>query len=170
VKFNAAPGVDTGHYLQKLNQDIKRYICTWLYQSDAPLKIGATIYLSDMLNFIKNLPYISVVTCFSMVHFFQFRKFRTGEYGAAIIDSAVDNVSFLRGSVPEAVLIPSEDHLITVMKDLVYEQPMEVGIGSLPVGSELSIASRRTESDSTRQPDKREPEEYFRLIINHHID
>jgi hypothetical protein len=170
VKFNAAPGVDTGHYLQKLNQDIKRYICTWLYQSDAPLKIGATIYLSDMLNFIKNLPYISVVTGFSMVHFFQVRNFRTGEYGAAIIDSAVDNVSFLRGSVPEAVLIPSEDHLITVMKDLVYEQPMEVGIGSLPVGSELSIASRRTESDSTRQPDKREPEEYFRLIINHHID
>ncbi|MGH2645808.1 MAG: hypothetical protein ACRDE2_17785, partial [Chitinophagaceae bacterium] len=131
VKFVGTPGFDQGFYVQELNRDIKKYICSWLYESSVPIKIGTTLYLSDMYNYIKNLDYISVVTGFSMVHFFEVRNRRTGEKKAAIIDSAVDKVEFIRGSTLEAVLIPDSTHIITVLEDFEYEEPSETGIGNL---------------------------------------
>jgi hypothetical protein len=171
VKFNKAMDFDEGFYIQELNKDIKKYICSWLYESTASIAIGAAIYLSDMLNYIKGLYYISGVTGFSLVHFFKVRDIQTGEYNSEIVDSAISNVEFIRGSVPEAVLIPADDHLITVQKDMVYEEPSKVGIGSLPVGDELLISGHDEDRNNiSTQPDATEPDEYFRLIINHHIE
>lgn len=171
VQFNKAMNFDEGFYIRELNKDIKKYICSWLYESTASLTIGASIYLSDMLNYIKGLPYIFNVTGFSLVHFFKARDIQTGEYNSKIIDSAITSVEFIRGSVPEAVLIPANDHLITVQKDIIYEEPSKVGIGSLPVGDELLISGYNEDRNNLNpETGETEPDENFRLIINHHIE
>lgn len=167
VQFIEARGFDQGFYIQELNKDIRKYLCPWLYESTSSLSIGTSIYLADILNYIKGLPYISGATGFSLVHFFKVRDIRTGEHNSKILDTAVDNVEFIRGSVPEAILIPADDHLITVQKNLVYADPSKVGIGSLPVGDELLISGGEDDHNGVKgQFVKPGAEKLFRLIIN----
>ncbi len=173
VKFSDNKTFDDGFYVRKLEEDIRRYICSWLYEPGSELKIGTKIYLGDMLNYIKERSYIAVVTGFSVLHFFNIRDIQTGKFNAAIVDSAAGNITFIAGSVPEAVLIPSDNHLITVLKSPEYVLPEVLGIGSLSVGDELTESSRqyRGESPADKQSkDTAEPGTYFKLIINHHID
>lgn len=169
VKFNETENFSRGYYIQELNNDIRKYICSWLYESGNSIKIGSVIYLSDFRNYIKNLRYIDSVTGFSLVHFFKKRDLQNGHYNAAIIDSAIDDVDFIQGSTPEAILIPAGDHLISVMEEFEYEVPVAVGVGSLSVGNELLVTQRLKKStDSNKQTGKESTEEYFRFIINDH--
>lgn len=169
VKFNETESFSRGYYMQALNNDIRKYICSWLYESGNSIKIGSIIYLSDFHNYIKNLHYIDSVTGFSLVHFFKKRDIQTGLYNATIIDSAIDHVDFIQGSTPEAILIPASDHLISMMEEFEYEAPVAVGVGSLSVGNELLVTQRlKAGADLNKQPDKVSSEEYFRLIINNH--
>jgi hypothetical protein len=169
VKFNEIESFSRGYYMQALNNDIRKYICSWLYESGNSIKIGSIIYLSDFHNYIKNLHYIDSVTGFSLVHFFKKRDTQTGLYNATIIDSAIDHVDFIQGSTPEAILIPASDHLISMMEEFGYEAPVAVGVGSLSVGNELLVTQRlKAGADLNKQPDKVSSEEYFRLIINNH--
>ncbi len=169
VKFAEKADLDRGLYIQQLNTDIRKYICAWLYEATDTFRIGTTLYLTDMYNFLKSLKYISFITGFSMIHFFRDRDSQTGEYKSALIDTAVDKVKFIRGSVPDAVLIPDTNHLITFLPDIKIEEPSITGIGDLPIGSELLISepdkSPKEKSNKLNEP---EPEEHFRFIINQH--
>ncbi len=169
VKFQKTTDSDDGFYLQKLNQDIKKYICSWLYDSDALLKIGTTIYLSDIYNYIKSLDYVSVLTGFSLVHFFKIRDQQTGEDKAGITDTAVHKIKFIRGSVPNAVLIPDRHHLITVLHDFSYTEPIETGIGKLSIGDELLVFHHRKDNNDIKiKKEPIKPGARFRFKINQH--
>lgn len=167
VQFNEAAGYDQGFYLQEFNRDIRKYICPWLYESTSSFQIGAGIYLPDMLNYMKGLPYVSGATGFSLVHFFRVRDKQTEDYDCRILDTAVNHVEYVQGSVPEAVLIPSDDHLIIVEKNLIYTEPSKVGIGSLPVGNELLVSKNEDDANNIKGlPAKSGSEKLFKLIIN----
>lgn len=104
-----------------------------------------------------------------MIHFFRDRDSQTGEYKSALIDTAVDKVKFIRGSVPDAVLIPDTNHLITFLPDIKIEEPSITGIGDLPIGSELLISEPdKSPKEKNNKLNEPEPEEHFRFIINQH--
>ncbi|OKS86513.1 hypothetical protein [Mucilaginibacter polytrichastri] len=166
IKFNGDTGLDYGMLTVKLNDDIKEYLCPWMYASESVFKVGKEIYIADILNFLKNKAYISDITGFSVVHFFNKEGPDQDEEYAMIKDYAKDSSDFIKGSVPEAVLIPAEHHLIEIMDEPRYAEPENVGIGKLAVAEELLIASSGTHYH--KQPDK-PTEEYFNLIISHHI-
>lgn len=169
IKFNDIESLSRGYYMQALNNDIRKYICSWLYEPGNSIKIGSMIYLSDFQNYIKNLQYVDSVTGFSLVHFFKKRDIQTGMYNAAIIDSATDQVDFIQGSTPEAILIPASDHLISMMEEFEYEAPVAVGVGSLSVGNELLVTGRlKAGADLNERPERVSSAESFRLIINNH--
>ncbi len=139
-------------YLQMLHEDIKRYLCPWLFGEVANFKVGSVLYRSEILNFINRLPYIDYVTGFSLVHFYYEKHPRTGQITACITDTAVDERPFIRVSVPEGVFIPSSEHLITVLPELLYEDPVPLGIQGLEVGDELLIGKDQDTGPLTKPP------------------
>jgi len=126
-------------YLQKLQEDIKQYLCPWLFNTVNDFKIGTVLYRSEMLNFINRLPYVDYVTGFSLVHFYYEKNPRNGQVMGRITDTAAEEVPFIRASVPEGVLIPSDEHLITVLDASLYEDPQALGIDGLLVSNELLV-------------------------------
>jgi hypothetical protein len=159
---------DSGFYLKQLQEDIKTFFCPWLYNPGAVIKIGTRVYLSGLLAWLKNLPYIETITGFSVVHFFREKDPTTGALRAAVIDSAVDQVDFVQGSVPEAVLIPSDHHLITVMNDWEYQEPLQKGIRDFLIGHELLISDRKyvpPPVTANRPGSREDPDEYFNFVI-----
>ncbi|TDX01277.1 baseplate J/gp47 family protein [Dinghuibacter silviterrae] len=170
VRFSQAGGpafADRGSFLKKLHDDLKQHICPWLFEADAASQIGADLYLSELMAFIKKRPYIQEVTGFSLVHFFEEKNNITGELSAVCVDTARTPTSRLRGSVREAILVPSEQHLITVLDEPAFEEPRGSGIGDFILGRELLVSEPRPlpvfPPPSERMED---PEEYIDLTLN----
>lgn len=143
VRFaqNGIPGyADRGSFLKQLHEDLKQHICPWLYEDDAASQIGATIYLSEIMAFIKKRPYIAEVNAFSLIHFYEIKDPLTGELRAACTDTALPpSTDRINGSVREAILIPSDQHIITVLDEPGYHEPNPSGIGNFVLGRELLI-------------------------------
>ncbi|HET6253616.1 MAG TPA: hypothetical protein VFE32_06065 [Puia sp.] len=160
-----------GYYLKRLDDDIRRYFCPWIFSPGLEVKIGTRIYLSELMTHIRRLPYIAEVTGFSVVHFFSVRDRTTGELKSAVFDSAVDGQDYIQGSVPEAVLIPSDHHLIRLLTKGDFVAPATSGIGDFSVGDELLLFHRHRRQVQhegyDEEPESREdPDQRFDLTID----
>jgi hypothetical protein len=174
IKFRYKKTADDGLYLQKLNADIHRFLCPWQYESGSEFKIGSQIYLAELLNFIKKRPYIDYVTGFSVLHFYSWTDPETGETLHGVEDFGRNNRNYIRGSVPEAVIIPAEQHQLTIISEIEHSDPPVAGIGSLLIGNELLVHHESISADEDQPaPITRtftDDNEYFSLFINHQIN
>ena len=87
-------------------------------------------------------------------------------------DLGKNKINYIRGTVPEAVLIPSDEHLFTVMEDEEYSEASEIGIGSLKISQELLVNDSILFSESKETKDFKpnlEENEYINLFISHNI-
>lgn len=172
VKFGGKQSGDIGYYMQKLNEDIRRYLCPWLYESSSSFKIGSQIYIAELLNYIKKRPYVEYLTGFSVLHFFNWYNERTGEILSGMNDPGRNNINFIRGSVPEAVLIPADEHMFTIMDEAEYADPEEIGIGNLAISEELIVYDKLLSpgSEEAQASDgSLDENEYINLFISHNI-
>jgi hypothetical protein len=173
VLFRNSDSSDYGLLLNRLHEDIRRYLCPWLYEEGTSMVIGGKIYITDILNAIRNLPYISYVTGFSVAHFFKVQDIYTGKYKAELIDSSRQPVESICGSIPGAVLIPVQQHWINVLNHKGYISPPPFGIGNLSVGDEFFQSGQKGESvespaarvasppeDSRKEPEEKDQEEW----------
>jgi hypothetical protein len=66
VKFNQ--GLDKGYYLQKLNQDLIKFLTPWANVTDGP-SFSTKIYSSSIITFIDRRDYVDYVADLSMNQF-----------------------------------------------------------------------------------------------------
>ncbi len=101
----------TGNYISQLNRDIIDIIWPWLNQEVDDMNCLSELYQSDILNKIKDLPYVKRVSEFSIVHFYSQnndgRKYYTFE------DSVKNpDMKIIKLFAPDAILVPSQFHYI----------------------------------------------------------
>lgn len=128
-------------HLQQLHLDIQKYMCPWLFDPASHLKIGSTLYKSELLNYINRQPYVEYITGFSLVHFYYTKEEDTGRLTAFATDTAAGDLQEIRPSVPQAVLIPSQEHLVTILRAPEYREPLPLGIDALKISNELIIGN-----------------------------
>ena len=176
IKFNSDGLTDTGMYLRKFNDDIKRYLCPWLYDGASVFKIGTSIYIGELLNYLKKLPYVKYITGFSLVHFYYNNALDEDEKMARIIDYANNNDAYIKGSLPETVLIPSTTHLITVEDEVKHVKAKKSGISELAIMDELLVnkydkseilREKQAEADGNQA---NSTSSFFDLIIPNNLD
>jgi hypothetical protein len=171
VKFNDPVVLDTGLTLSKLNDDIKRFLCPWLFDTAAPFKMGGGIYVAELLNFIKNLPNIKDVSRFAVAHFYFEEKVDGDELMARVKYSYSDDV-YVKGSLPQSVLVPHKKHQVTLMGD---SDDTKIGISEFAIMDELLVDADdsddviKSPSDSTPEHHQKN-DDYFDLIISHILD
>jgi hypothetical protein len=168
LKDRITADTGNGYYLKRLHEDIREWLCPWIYSPDSSVRIGTRIYLPELLTFIKRRPYIGEVRGFSVMHFFKVKDPLTGALKGALLDSTISPISYIQGSVPEAVLIPSGQHIIQLLDNDDYIEPGPKGIGDLFVGNELLVlhTGRHGEEGYEETPSTwTSPDEYFNLTI-----
>lgn len=173
IKFNSDGLTDTGMYMRKFTDDIKRYLCPWLYDGASVFKIGTSIYIGEMLNFLKKLPYVKYITGFSLIHFYYNDALEDDEKKARIIDYANNNDAFIKGTLPETVLIPSTTHLITIEDDVKHVRAKKSGISELAIMDELLVNNDKSEMVRETQTENDNAEitsNFFDLIIPNNLD
>ncbi len=65
VEFKSA---DWGFYAKKLNEDLKRFLAPWAYQSNAEILFGGKLHRSVLLNHVEERDYVDYVREFKMNH------------------------------------------------------------------------------------------------------
>ncbi|PSL45359.1 hypothetical protein CLV51_10461 [Chitinophaga niastensis] len=141
IRFREQTENNRNSYLQQLQLDIKKFLCPWLFDPSSYLKIGSTLYKSELLNYINKQIYVDYITGFSLVHFYYTKDPDTGALTAFVTDTAIGDLSLIRPSLPQSVLIPSQDHLITILDKPEYKIPAPLGINALMISNELMISS-----------------------------
>ena len=151
---------NVGSNISQLNQDISRFLSPWLFSNISDVQIEGKLYTSEILNFIKKCPYVAHVTAFSVLHFYRTYDEETGRYVVKVVDSAVDNVNFLKGSLPGSILISAPEHEIIVIKEKKHFKPEKSGIGVFVLGEELLVAGTKKSSEGGKKK-KEASEERF---------
>lgn len=175
VKFKGDDLTDTGMYLRKFNDDIKRYLCPWLYDGASVFKIGTSIYIGEMLNYLKKIPYIKYITGFSLVHFYYNNALADDEKIARVVDYANNNDAYIKGTLPETVLIPSSTHLITIEDDVKHVKAKKSGISELAIMDEL-LVNEHDKSEVIREEKLEQSSQtgavrsFFDLVIPNNLD
>ena len=141
VQFKSTNGFSqsNGYYLNQMNEDIKKFISPWLYNGGHDFQIGSEIFVSEILNYLQNRDYIEYITGFSLVHFYKVFNKVDKRFRAQVTDTSVHKIDSIKGSVPGAILIPAEEHLLTVIHQSVPEDAQKSGIGQFVIGSSLLV-------------------------------
>ena len=105
IKFSE--GMNNGMTLRRLQDDIRRLIAPWMFDTSERVQIGGSISENVLQNYIKGLEYVEFVTKFSLLHIVE-------ENGFFRLDDTAedpDNVSIIQ-TRPWGVLLPDDDHEI----------------------------------------------------------
>jgi hypothetical protein len=134
VKF--MDGYNYGFFLQKLNEELNGYLSNNIIFDQPNVALGGKVNTSDILSFMRTLPYIDFITKFSMV---QAARDFGGHY--ILLDTARegDLKAYLQASKPWSVLVPAIEHQITVLNDKLEERSLQAGIDMLELGQDFII-------------------------------
>ena len=134
-----AVNINDSYYTNLLNLDIRKFIAPWLFDKNNTVITGGKIFLSDLLDYLKKLPYINFITGFSLMHFYRRRNPYTGEYSAVVDNCTIEKTNLLEASRQDAILFPYTSHAFGITEGYMYADPMVAGVGSLEIGSELTL-------------------------------
>lgn len=125
-----------GFYIQKLNDEINRYLKGGMLANSKSIELGGKINSSDLLSYMRTLVYIDFITQFSMV---QIAQDYNGKF--TLLDTAKEEnaKSFLQATMPWSILIPAEDHQITILDDKEEIKSSQAGFGNLELGDSFVV-------------------------------
>ncbi|MFN6944061.1 MAG: baseplate J/gp47 family protein [Cytophagaceae bacterium] len=134
VKFT--DGYNYGFFIQKLNEQINEYLSGRIASSFNGFDLGGIVNSSDILTYMRTLPYVDFITKFSMI---QTAKDFNGQY--VLLDTARDGEekASLKATKPWSVLVPAEEHQITVLVDKLEQHSLQAGIDYLELGNDFII-------------------------------
>ncbi len=131
-----AKGYNYGFFVQKLNEDINKYLLGDILKVTQTQELGGKVNISDVLSYLRTLPYVDFITKFSMI---QIAQDPSGKY--VLLDTARedDAKSFLQATKPWATLIPAEEHQISILDEKEEIKSHQAGIEDLELGNDFII-------------------------------
>ncbi|MEM9819415.1 MAG: hypothetical protein AAF985_00025 [Bacteroidota bacterium] len=146
----------------QLHEEIKHRICPWLQGKS--LAMGGSLLQNELLNFIKDRPYVKFVTAFSILHITEKEGYFT------LTDSArsQQNSSTIQASMPWSVLVPVEKHQINLISKEVFKSSEITLINKMRLGTEFIISANGKEPLEmewlVEQPEEEEDQSFW--IVN----
>ena len=123
-----------------LNTEISNFIAPWIQLgSQNGIEITNFINIDDIIDFIKERPYISLVNSLSIIHFYPIYNDIKNEITYQLHDTAISPVKKVTTSLLNSIFAPVNNHQITPVFEMLSENPSRVGINDLEIGKELII-------------------------------
>jgi len=127
-------------YTNLLNKEISSFIAPWIENgSENGIEIKNHIHIDDIIDFIKDRPYISMVNSLSLIHLHPIYDEIKHEISYQLNDTAEYKINKIPTSLINSIFAPANNHQITVVQDKIAVDPVKVGINDLEIGKELII-------------------------------
>ena len=132
-------------YTNLLNNEISNFISPWIQNgSENGIEVNNFINIDDIMDFIKERPYISMVNALSIIHFYPIYNDIKNEITYQLLDTAISPVKKVKTSLLNSIFAPVNNHQITPVFEMLTENPTQVGINDLEIGKELIIQDNST--------------------------
>ena len=150
ISFSVAftEGNNNGQTLKRLNRDIKKYVCPWLFGEESELELGGSVSKDSLLDFIEKRPYVAFVTKFSVVQVTKLLEAYTTE------DTAISKqiAPVIYASKPWAVIVPIDKHQVSVIENYNYQAPEMSAMDTMMLDVDFVIRSEEeSEGEETEE-------------------
>ncbi|MEM7104654.1 MAG: baseplate J/gp47 family protein [Bacteroidota bacterium] len=139
VVFNK--GKNNGIFLEKLNKEIRKFVCPWMFGESMELDLGGGINKNTVLSFVEKRPYVKFITRFSMVQVIN----DEGYYSLEDTARDTSHSPVIAASKPWSVLVPLESHPISFLERIAYQSPDPAGIDTMIVGTDFIVKDESEE-------------------------
>ena len=127
-------------YSNQLNKEISNFIAPWIENgSENGIEITNVINIDEIIDFIKDRPYISFVNSLSIIHLYPIYNDVKNEIIYQLHDTASSPAKKITTSLLNSIFAPVNNHQIISVFDMLTENPINVGINDLEIGKELII-------------------------------
>jgi hypothetical protein len=134
-------GLDSGFYLRKLTDDMRRYLSPWLYEEQVEVTLGGMISRADVLGFIERQSYIDFVTALSIVETSDNEGYYSLQDTARNEDEKGNDAGAIHASRPWSVLVTASRHYFTAIDEEEMLPPAPRGIDNLVIGDDFVIVA-----------------------------
>ncbi|RLJ79420.1 baseplate J/gp47 family protein [Pedobacter alluvionis] len=118
--------------LEKLDEELKKFLAPWAYDEQAEIVIGGSIYHNVIVNFIAEKPYIDHVSTIKLLQSVDGVTFRD-----VLNKETEGDVSIVD---PNVILVSADSHEIRVLTDEEFLETSTEGIGYMAVDVDLKIS------------------------------
>lgn len=126
VRFR--PGFDPRYYLGQLNEDLKRFLSPWAYDTGEEMAFNNTVYASTVVHFMEKRSYVDYVT--------NLRLYFHTAAGDLVPISEIDHKTL----TPETIWVSDRTHQLFNEIDLLDAVSLEhTGIGFMQIGVDFTI-------------------------------
>lgn len=129
-------GFNYGFFVQKINEELNRYLVGDMLESKKSLEMGGRINISDILSFMRTLDYVDFITKFSMI---QIAKNFQGNFELLDTAKEEDEKSYLQATKPWSVLVPAQEHQIFILNSREEIKSQQAGIMNLEIGNDFVV-------------------------------
>lgn len=129
-------GFNYGFFVQKINEELNRYLIGDMLENKKSLEMGGRINISDILSFMRTLDYVDFITKFSMI---QIAKNFQGRFELLDTAKEEDTKSYLQATKPWSVLVPASEHQIFILNSREEIKSEQAGITNLEIGNDFVV-------------------------------
>ncbi|MCP3921423.1 MAG: hypothetical protein GY714_02440 [Desulfobacterales bacterium] len=134
VKFRK--GHDRGFSMNRLNEDIMKFLSPWAYRKEEDVSFGSTVYSSSVINHIERLDYVDYIANFTLLE----QVIVHDSYREVIpLFLTKDNAASVK--YPDSILVSAEEHMIDVIETEYYDAGAFRGIGYMNIGTDFWVST-----------------------------
>ena len=138
--------ISAGLGIQKLQNDLFEFICSWLYNNSSFDRFGNPIKVLEIINFLKQRSYVNFISGISIIHLK-----KDAEGNSTAFDSAVDKNEYLEPGSPWSLIIPTKNHIIDIINKNEYFEPEPVDFNSLKINEAFLITHNSKTSKTSKK-------------------
>jgi hypothetical protein len=134
VRFR--PGHTPGYFIQRLNEDLNRFLSPWAYEEGADIVIGGRIYANVIIDFLERQPYVDYVA-----HI----KLFSSDDGQPLkpVPSSASEGYFVETNRADGVLVAARQHEIDIIAEEDDEEERFAGINYMKIELDFMVEEDR---------------------------
>ncbi|MDJ0713961.1 MAG: hypothetical protein QNJ54_07050 [Prochloraceae cyanobacterium] len=135
IRFRS--GYEQGYYLDRLNEDLKRFLSPWAYKEQADITFGSSIHSSSVIHFIEKRPYVDYVANLKLI---EQVGIKAGSQGKSDTYYRVNQPNLAQVQHPDSILVSASQHIIDLIGTENYDEEDFEGIGYMIVGIDFVVS------------------------------
>ena len=126
VRFRSTS--DRGYYMQKLNEELVKFLSPWAYEEQSDISFGSSIHSSTVIHFVETRPYIDYVANLKLI-----------EIGLANNTYRVNTSNLAQVKQVDSILVSAPEHIIDLITTANYSAEEFEGLDYMAIGVDFVV-------------------------------
>ncbi len=134
VRFRSTS--EQGYYIQKLNEELVRFLSPWAYEEQSDISFGSSIHSSAVIHFVETRPYVDYVANLKLIEQINLST-NPGSRQSNIYQVNTSNLAQVKQV--DSILVSAPEHIIDLITTANYSAEEFEGLGYMAIGVDFVV-------------------------------